>query len=183
MSRANIWVNSDGLNVGNGTHSSDNNCAGVVSVGNLITVKQEITLADAVDVAVTGTALPQAHVIPRGSIFESATVQTLVAATGSSSTLDIGTFSRGLATEVVDDAIGILDAGTIAEMTTVGEIQVCDGSFLPKVTGVTGMAGAISNSDVVIVYSWDTAAFTAGVILLTVTYTAPFGSAGRSIAV
>ena len=86
-------------------------------------------------------------------------------------------------TEIVDDADGLVADVTIAEMTSVGEIHVLDGAFLPIASGVTGFAGAISNSDVVIVPSWETAAFTAGVVLLTVRYNKPFGSAGRTLAV
>lgn len=183
MPRNAVWDNPDGLVVGFGTHSSDNAVGAVTGEGELVTYRQEIVLLDIPDVAVALTAGPQAAVIPRGSYFLEAHIQTVVAVTGASSTLDIGTFSRGLATEIVDDANGIVDAVTIAEMTSVGEIHVCDGAFLPVASGVTGFAGAISNSDVVIVPSWDTAAFTAGVVILTVTYRKPSGSAGRTLAV
>lgn len=174
----------DGLVVGYGTHSSDNESSGVVGgAGGRLTIKQEFVLVDLVDTATATTAPPQSFVIPRGSIALSATLETLVAATGSSSTLDIGAWSRGLAVEVVDDADGFVEDVSIAEMTTIGEVHVLDGAFLPLASGVANILGATANGDVVITPSFETSAFTAGVVLLTVEIMTPFGSAGRTIAV
>jgi len=184
MSRNTVWENSDGLAVGFGTHSADNESSSVTAEGEVVTVKQEIDLTVLADAATALTASPQAHVIPRGSFLMDATIQTVIAATSSGSgTLDIGTWSRGKASEVVDLANGIVDAVTVAEMTTIGEIHLCDGAMLPLASGVTGQVGLISDSDVVIAPSYDTGAFQTGVILFVLRYRKPFGSAGRTIAV
>ncbi len=176
----------DGLVVGYGTHSADNDTPAVVSGNGLVMVKTEIIGVNIPDTAsaTNGIATPQAHIIPRGSLIVRATIEVVTAFTGSSSLLDIGFWSRGKATEVVDDADGLWDGGTIAELTTVGEINVLDAAFLPVADGVgTGTVGRVCNSDVVLTAEWETAAFTAGVALLVVEYMAPFGSAGRTIAV
>lgn len=175
----------DGLVVGYGTHTVDNEVSGVIaSGGGRVTIQQEFILADLVDTATATTAPPQSFVIPRGSIALSATLVTLVAATsGGSATLDIGAWSRGLAAEIVDDADGFVEDVTIAEMTTIGEVHVCDGAFLPLASGTTNILGATANGDVVISPSYETAVFTAGVILFTVELLVPFGSADRVIAV
>lgn len=176
----------DGLVVGYGRHTSDNNSPGVVaSGGGRVVVKTSFDFNDVPDTAsgVNGIAVPQAHIIPRGSMFIRATLQVITAWTSSSSgIMDIGTWSRGLATEVVDIADGLWDGGTVAELTSVGEINVLDGAFLPLADGVTGTAGAVSNSDVVLTVEWETGVFQAGEAILVVEYYAPFGPAGRTIA-
>ena len=178
MSRDATWSNSDGLVVGFGTHSDDDDVPAVVSGGGgmryVQTVIYGVNIPDTAS-ATNGIAYPQAHVIPRGSIIHRATLQVVIAFTGSSSLLDIGLWSRGNTTEVVDDADGLWDGGTIAEMTTVGETNVLDGALLPLADGVTtGVVGLVSNSDVILTAEWETAAFTAGKALLTVEYQPPF---------
>ena len=172
MPRNATWDNPDGLIVGFGTHTSDNAVPAVVSSNGLVIVRVLIDLVG--DTADAATALipagqQNAHRIPRGSTILRAGITTVVAATGSSSTLDIGTWSRGLDTEVVDVAIGIHDAYTIAEMTTVGEFTPAAGTLI----GADVAVGATSNSDCVIVWSYDTAVFTAGQVELYIEYLAP----------
>ncbi len=176
----------DGLVVGYGTHSADNDTPAVQAGSGIVVVETEIIGVNIPDTAsaTNGIATPQAHIIPRGSLIMRATFVTYVAFTGSSSLLDIGLWSRGLATEVVDDADGLWDGGTIAEMTTIGEVNVLDAALLPVADGVaTGIVGRTSNSDCVLTAEWETAAFTAGVGNLIVEYFPPRGSAGRTLAV
>lgn len=180
MARANTWTNSDGLVVGFGTHTEDNDVA-AVSGGTKKRLEVEYDLADLADTFAATNVKPQDPRIPRGSYITRATIQTLVAATsGGAATLDIGTWGVGLTTEVVDDADGLVADATIAEMTSVGETHVCDGALILASDGVG--VGATSNSDVVIAPSYETAAFTAGRIRLTVEYIIPAGSTGGSIA-
>jgi len=183
MPRANTHT-FDGLIVGYGTHSTDNSTGAVTSGGGgVVHFQQSIVGTELADTIAATGASPQAHIIPRGSIIKRATLTVVTAFTGSSSTLDIGLWTRGLATDVVDQAVGIVDAVSIAELTTVGETHVCDGTLLPLAIGVSTNVGAVGLGDCVVVPSWDTAAFTAGEALLYIEYMAPFGAAGRTIAV
>ena len=186
MSRGSTWTNSDGLVVGFGTHSEDNNVAAVTKSANgRVALKMEITLSGLSDAFAATNVDPQAVRIPRGSVITDAYLVTKVAAVGTG-TLDIGTWGVGLTTEVVDDANGIVDAVATSEMNAVGEVHICDGALV-SASGNTAAAGivtvgATSNSDVVIAPSYDTAAFTAGVVLLHLEYIPPSGSAGRTLA-
>lgn len=177
----------DGLVVGYGRHTSDNNTPAVVaSGGGKVVVKVGFDFNDVPDTAsgVNGIATPQAHIIPRGSVIVRATLQVVTAwVSGSSGIMDIGLWSRGLATEVVDDADGLWDGGTVAELTSVGEINVLDAAMLPLADGTANAVGATSNSDVILTVEWETGVFTAGEALLVVEYYAPFGIAGRTLAV
>ena len=152
MSRANTWTNSDGLVVGFGTHSEDNEVAAVYQGSNgIVTVTQEIDMASLVAFgSESRTAYPNAsgqeHVIPRGSVILGGEILVLVACTGTSADADFGTW------------VAVVDDSNLA------------------------VAGAISNSDVVITASYTTA-YTAGRVRLTVNYRPPTGSAGDSLAV
>lgn len=187
MSRDATWTNSDGLIVGFGTHSEDNDVAAVYSGKNgEVTFVEEFLLVPLVDTA-ADISSPQSHVVPRGSIFLRCEVQAIVAATsGSTSGLDIGTWSRGLATEVVDDMDGLVAAATTTDSTlaTLGDVNLGAGALIADAADSNlAVAGATSNSDVVLTASWGTAVFTAGAVRVTVTYRPPTGSMGRVLAV
>mgnify|MGYP001825607377 CR=1 FL=1 len=180
MSRGSTWTNSDGLVVGFGTHSADNDVTAVKG-GTRKTLEVEYDLANLADTFAAANKKPQDVVIPRGSILIRGTVQTLVAATsGGSATLDIGLWGVGLTTEVVDDADGIVADISIAEMTSIGEVHICDGALIAT-AGQTAV-GATSLSDVVVAPSYETAAFTAGRIKLTLEYIVPAGSTDGTVA-
>jgi hypothetical protein len=172
MSRGATWANSDGLTVGFGTHSVDNDVPAVTAnPDGSKTMKMTITLADLPDTFAATNKSPQNAVIRRGSIIKSAHIQTLVAATSAgAATLDVGTWALA-DTEVVDDADGIVADVTIAEMTTIGEVHVCDGALV-NASGVTAV-GAVGDADCVIAPSYETAVFTAGSVELVVTYFEP----------
>jgi len=185
MSRDSTWVNKDGLSVGYGKHSEDNEANAVYSSGNgEVTFVTEITLASLLTTA-TAVSYPitvQSHVIPRGSIFLRGEIQTLVAPVGAGGSLDIGTWSRGLATEVVDDIDGFVDALLIAEIANVGDVSICDGGLIADAADSNlAVAGAISNTDVVLAAEFNTV-FTAGKLRVTITYRPPTGSMGRVLA-
>jgi len=187
MSRGSTWTNSDGLVVGFGTHTEDNNVDGVYQGSNgEVTVVKEITLADLPDTFAATNVNPQDHRIPRGSVIKSAYLQTIVAAsTSGSPTLDIGLWGVGLTTEVVDTADGIVADATPAEMGAAGEGIQLDGTVIADAAtaaSTVACAGATSNSDVVIAPSYETAAFLSGKVKLHLTYIPPSGSAGRTIA-
>jgi hypothetical protein len=177
MGRESTWTNSDGLVVGFGTHNEDNNVAAVRG-GTEKCIEVEIDLADLSDTFSATDRKPQEVIIPRGSVIKSAYIQTLVAATsGGSATLDIGTWGTS---DAADDPDGLVEDVTIAEMTSIGEVHVCDGALI-SASGQTAV-GATSTSDVVLAPSYETAAFTAGRIRLTVEVIVPAGSTGGSVA-
>ena len=190
MSRNTVFVNGDGLTTGFGTHSADNEVASVYTGANgVVTLVQEI---DLVSLATTATSITypnargQENVIPRGSIVVDGYLQVLVVATGSSSDMDIGGWSRGLATEVVDNFDGFQDQILVAELANVGDVYAFDGVYVAGSSdgdiGLDSTIGAISNSDVVVTYSYATA-YTAGRIRVVISYIPPTGSAGDSLAV
>jgi hypothetical protein len=184
MSRGNTWTNSDGLVVGFGTHSEDNEVAAVYQGSNgVVTVVQEIDMASLPAFgSESRTAYPNAsgqeHVIPRGSIFLGGTIEVLVACTGTSADADFGTWGA-----VVDDSNGLKDSVLVATVAEVGDVLILDGDLIADADDSNlAVAGATSNSDVVITGSYTTA-YTAGRVKLTVQYRPPTGSSGRTIAV
>lgn len=178
MPRDATWTNSDGLVVGFGTHSPDNNVPAVTGTGSLKTLRMEIDLTGLSDAFGASDRVPQEVVIPRGSFIKSAYLRVLAAAvSGGGGTLDVGTWGTG---DAADDPNGIVDAVTVAELTSIGEIHVCDGAMV-NASGQTSV-GVTSTSDVVIAPSYDTAVFTAGTIELVVEYDEPAGSAGDTLA-
>jgi hypothetical protein len=165
------------LVVGFGTHSADNNVASVVQSGNGVTVvKAQYTLADLSDTFAATNVNPQDHRIPRGSIVTRCMIHTIVTPTGSNATLDLGMWGVGLATEVVDDADGLVAAASLTELDQIGSAILCDGAYIvdgPSAASTQYAVGSISDSDCVLAPSYETAAFTAGVIEVTLEYIAP----------
>lgn len=178
MSRDNTHT-FDGLVVGYGTHTVDND-VGTVNDGG--TVKQyRIELSDATaledtDAITVASIPPQSVLIPRGSVIKSANFSvTSVFTSGGAATLDIGFYS---AAAVVDDANGIDADIALTAIDAIGDIVACDGAVVGGVVPV----GATSNSDVVVVFGFEAAVFTAGAGVLTLEVIVPSGSQGRSLA-
>jgi len=183
MSRDATWSNKDGLVVGFGAHSDDSEVAAVVSSANgRVVVQREIVGVNLVNTYSATQFLPQEHVIPRGSVIIRATLQVLVAFTSlDAATLDIGLFTKGLATDVVDVADGLVADMSIAELTSIGEVHILDGAQIGT-SGQTAV-GYTGLGDCVIAPSWEAFVHTAGKALLTVEYIPPFGAAAsRTIA-
>lgn len=179
MSRASTWTNSDGLVVGFGTHTKDNDVAAVTSEKNSVkTLVLEIngTSVPSSWAAANVAAQAQAALIKRGSIIHRATFETVVAFTsGGAGTLNIGTYG-GAALTTADDADGIDATVALTAMDAIGETVICDGALV----GGTVPVGATSDSDVMIGFTYGTAALTAGKGILTIQYTEPSG--GNTIA-
>ena len=191
MARDSTWTNSDGLVVGFGTHTVDNNVPGVYKGANGVTTMiAEYDLADLPDTFAATNVPPQAARIPRGSIIRNVLVQAIVGATsGGSATLDVGLWGVGLATEVVDDADGLCVDIPVAAIANIGDVAVGYGALVAfDGTGTEddkglAVAGATSNSDCVLAPSYETAVFTAGRVRIIVSYVEPSGSSGDSLAV
>ena len=146
--------------------------------GNHKVLRMEIDMTGLADAFAAANRSPQEVIIPRGSAIRGAWLRVLVAATSSGGgTLDVGTWGTG---DAADDPNGIVDAVTVAELTSIGEIHVCDGAMI-NASGQTTV-GVTSTSDVVIAPSYDTAVFQTGKVELVVEYDEPAGSAGDTLA-
>jgi len=188
MSRGSTWTNSDGLVVGFGTHSEDNDVAAVTQGANgIVTLTAEYTLADLPDTFAATNVKPQDARIPRGSVITSAYIHTLVTPTsaGGTATLDVGLWGVGLDTEVVDVADGIVADASITELDVIGSAIACDGAYIVDSADASATqyaVGAVSESDCVLAPSYETQVFTAGKVRIVVNYLPPSGSSGRTLA-
>lgn len=169
----------DGLVVGYGTHTVDNNVAAVTGDGAVKTMVVELpdaTTLEAVASVTTASIPPQAAIIPRGSrILEASFQVTADFTTSASGALEIGTHSIAA---VDDDIDGIDEDIAVTALDEIGAVVTCDGAL---VAGVTS-CGAVSTSDVVLTFAYATGVFTAGAGVLTVRYLEPRGSQGESFA-
>ncbi len=177
MSRSSTWSNSDGLAVGFGTHTKDNDVSAVTSErGSVKTVVMEINGTSVPSTWAAANVQPQGVLIPRGSIIVDATFQVVTAFTsGGAATLNIGTYG-GAAFTTADDIDGIDAAVAVAAIDAIGETVQCDGALVNTTVAV----GATADTDVVLGYNYGTAAYTAGKGILTVMYIEPSG--GNTIA-
>lgn len=183
MPRNATWTNQDGLVVGFGTHTEDNNVAGVYGSGPIKTAVKY--LPDASDLEVVGSLTvasfsPQDIIIPRGSRILEATFQVTTAfATGDSGALNIGT-NTGLVDSAftADDENGIDVAIAESALDAVGAVVACDGALVGGVTS----CGAAATSDVQLCFGTTTGTFTAGSGLLTVRYIEPSAGMGDTFA-
>jgi hypothetical protein len=175
----------DGLVVGYGTRTVSNEVGSVFSGANgesVYTVEIDLASLPAHGDQVAASypnASGQQAMIPQGSVILRATATTLVLAAGSSADIDIGTWGPS----VVDDQNGLEDALLVATTIEVGNVQVLSGAMIADAADSgPAVAGNISNSDVFVVASYATA-YTAGRLRIDVTFRAPSGSSGRTIAV
>lgn len=177
MSRGSTWTNSDGLVVGYGTHTKDNDVAAVTSErGSVKTLVMEINGTSVPTSWAAANVSPQAVVIPRGSIITKSTFQVVVPFTsGGAATLSIGTYG-GTAYTTTDVAAGIDSAIALTAIDAIGETVQNDGTLVAGTIAV----GATADTECVVGYTYGTAAFTAGKGVLTVQYIEPSG--GNTIA-
>ena len=186
MSRDTVWTNDDGLRVGFGIHSEDNDVAAAVASANgIVTVTAEYDLLGLSDTFAATNVKPQDHRIPRGSVVKSCIIHTLVTPTGSGATLDLGLWGVDIATEVVDVANGLVAAATVAELDIIGSAILCDGAYIvDSATAVSTQyaVGAVAEADCVLAPSYETAVFTAGKVRVVLEYLPPSGSSGRTLA-
>jgi len=184
MARSSTWTNSDGLVVGFGTRTLDNDVAAVVggsgAVKTAIVELSDATALEAVGSLTAASFPPQSITIPRGSRILEATFQVKTAfTTAASGALNIGTNSgRVDGAYTADDENGIDAAIAVTALDAVGAVVACDGAL---VAGVTS-CGANSTTDVQLCFGYTTGVFTAGAGILTVRYIEPAGSLGDSFA-
>ena len=184
MSRNATWTNKDGLIVGFGTHSEDNDVLAVVEGGTVKTYTIELSDATALEDtdAITVASMPPQNVhIPRGSYIQKASfVVTTIFTSEGSATLDIGTYKAGGdGSSSGDDVAAGIDADiALTALDAIGDAVACDGSLVGGVLP----CGQICDDDVVVVFGFEAAAFTAGAGVLTLEVLVPHGSQGRTLA-
>ena len=184
MSRNVLWENQDGLAVGFGTHSEDNDVSAVV--GGSGPIKTAVyALPDATALEVVGSLTiasfkPQDIRIPRGSrILEASFQVTAAFTTSASGALNIGTNSGRVDGAFTDDDENGIDAAIAATaLDAIGAVVACDGALVGGVTS----AGANSTTDVQLCFGYTTGVFTAGAGVLTVRYIEPQGLQGDPFA-
>lgn len=182
MARANTQ-RFDGLTVGYGTHTLDDNVFGQYAGTSIrkqasmeiVGTKLELT-------TITSASFPpQAIQVKRGSKILSATfVVTEAFSTGSSPTLTIGTYKYDSSdgTVTADDADGIDATIAATAIDAIGEVVNCDGALVGtagtyNASAAGTLAGSTSDSDVVVGAFAGTAAFTTGKGILTLEWIEP----------
>lgn len=160
MKKSVIWTNSDGLAVGFGPRDVETTYSAKLSVGgNRQQVVMRIKLSELAD-TIDANDLINAPVIPAGAVLETARLFMETAAVGATAVLDIGIAKASDGTDIDDDGIDV----AIATATLVdGYTVACDGAKLGTELAYASKVYA----------SYDTAAFTDGVAVLTVEYVCP----------
>ena len=161
------WVNSDGLTVRFGLEQAAPGLTGKVSTAG--EMQQLVVTINGVDVPATDAPVSIYTGIPQNTIIVSAELYVTTAFVGVNATLDVGLMS--------DDGDGTYttldDDGLIAQLATTGmdtlngadDYQTGSGALVG--TRPTAVAGG---RDFLVSYGYNTAAFTAGVAQLVITY-------------
>jgi len=174
----------DGLVVGYGTHTADNEVSAVVggsgAVKTAVMTLTDATSLEAITALTVASFPPQGIVIPRGSrILEASFQVTTGFTTSASGVLNIGTNTGNVdGAFTADDEDGIDVDIAITALNAVGAVVACDGALVGGVTS----AGAAATSDVQLCFSYKTGVYTAGAGVLTVRYIEPQGLQGESFA-
>jgi hypothetical protein len=162
------WLNSDGLYVKFGQSEGTAGAVGeYVQHNNIHYV--ELTIADMSTLSATaGTILDYTYVIPKNARIEKVTIVNRTAATsGGSATLNIGLIRTDQTTEL--DYDGLIAACALATFNAAGETA----DFTPGVTSAGALIGTTLAYNGLLVADYDTAAFTAGKIVVRVYYSIP----------
>ena len=123
--RKSTWTNQDGLYVGFGRRSPENNTgAGVRSTTAVQTLTMKVKGAELSD-AVAAADLENAAVIPADAYLKSATLFVTTAFAGTNAVLDIGTYNASDNTAADDDGI---DAAIAVGSLTDGAVIACYGA-------------------------------------------------------
>lgn len=160
------WTNSDGLIVKFGTEEGDSGKAGTYRThGPLQITEVEITLTG----LGTATAIQDQHtVIPSGARIEKVEVVAKTAATsGGSAVLNVGLIRLDRTTAIDED--GLVAALALSTINASGELN----TLIPGGTGAGALVGTTLANPGVLAADYDTAAFTAGVVVVRVHWYIP----------
>jgi hypothetical protein len=170
---ANKWLNNDGLLIEFGTQLGVPGKAGTYQMDSGIHVLEfkDIALTSLVDdptTLVDGVAqgiLDLHNVIPTGVTIEKVeTISTVLATSGGSAVLDVGVVDKDFAGNDDDDAL--IAAEPVASYAAAGNIV----TFTQGSTRHGVAVGEITTKPLYVTASYDTAAFTAGVVTIRIYY-------------
>ena len=184
MARKALWENSDGLAVGFGTHTADNDVSSVVggegAVKTAVMTLTDATALEAMTALTVASFPPQGITIPRGSYILDANFQVTTGfTTSASATLAIGTNTGRVDGAYTADVEAGIDATVaIAATDAIGAVVACDGTLVGGVIS----CGATSTTDVQLCFSYNVGVYTAGAGVLTVRYIEPQGPQGDTFA-
>lgn len=158
------WHNSDGLYVKFGTEEATVGVAGAYAATrqNERMVEVVITLTALADA--TETILSDTVTIPKGARITRVRVINQTAATGTNATMDLGLIDQDRTTEL--DYDGLLVNAPRTDWDDAGETK----EYTIGVTGIGALCGTTLANTGLLTASYDTAAFTAGVIRVQVYY-------------
>lgn len=162
------WLNSDGLYVKFGQSEGTAGAVGeYIRDDNIHYV--ELTIADMTTITATaGTILDYTYVIPKNARIEKVTIVNRTAATsGGSAVLNIGLIRTDQTTEL--DYDGFVAAAALATFNAAGETV----EYTPGSTGAGALIGTTLAFNGLLCADYDTAAFTAGKIVVRVYYSIP----------
>lgn len=160
-----IWINNDGLRVKLGVDEAKVSRGGEIGEeGSYRQIEQNVKL---VNLTTTGVIQNFGITLAKGVIVDSVEVVSEVAATGTGATLDIGLIRQDFTTAYDDD--GLVAAQVLSTLSTAGTSTVSS-------VGTT-YAGALLGVPLAntgyLVFSYNTAAFTAGEIKVVVKFHVP----------
>lgn len=154
-----LWTNSDGLRVKLGNTEAEVGRGGELNVNSSFH-EWEFTV-DLTDAGSASALVPDTDniVFPVGFVLKEVEVTNLVAATsGGSATLNLG-LVRASDYSTAYDADGFLAVAPLADYNAAGEVKL----YQVGVTGIGALAGvATATYPTVLVWDYDTAAYTAG---------------------
>lgn len=164
-----IWTNSDGLRIKIGASE-----ANVTQGGEYNQTGQNHEVQVRFNLTSLGTAsalLEPGIIIPKGARIESVEVLTETAATGATAVLNVGLVRLDNTTAI--DADGLVAALAVTALDAAGEKN----TLTPGSTGAGALIGTTLANAGKFVADYDTAAFTAGVVLITVKFYVPIPAA------
>lgn len=153
-----LWTNNDGLRVKLGNTEAEVGRGGELNKGG--TFREWEFSLDLVNAATGSALIPDTDniIFPVGFVLTEVEVVNEVAATGTNAVLNIG-LVRASDYSTAYNADGILAAAPITDWDAVGETK----TYRVGVTGIGDQVGvATATYPTVLVYDYDTAAFTAG---------------------
>lgn len=167
---ANTWMNPDGLHLKTGTEEATLSTAGEYRNDGPYHVA-EVTIHDMTDLGTAAAIQDDVTFIPKGARIDRVDVVTETLATGTNAVLNVGLIRRDRSTAI--DADGLVAALPVASMATAGETTslVADATYAGTSIGLTLANNGYITAD------YDTAAFTAGKVIIRVYYRFPVTNA------
>lgn len=168
---ANTWMNSDGLYLKTGTSEAALSTAGEYELDGTYHVV-EVTIHDMTALGTAAAIQDDVTFIPKNARIEKLELVTETACTsGGSATLNVGLIRRDRSTEL--DYDGLISAGALATFNAAGETV----TYTAGTTAAGALVGTTLSNSGYLTADYDTAAFTAGKVVIRVFYRFPVTNA------